>query len=138
VPVKTIAGLVAESDLPRDFDLVKMDTEGFDLEVVRGMGDIKPRFVVTEFWGEEFIFSRDHTPEEKAQQTELLAEMRRRGYWWSLILYRLEGSHTVQFTANSATVPKRGWGNVFFFRDYEPFIQSVRWCQLVLPGLAEG
>jgi FkbM family methyltransferase len=140
VPVKTIKGLVDATVLPRDIGLVKIDTEGFDFEVVIGLGDLLPPIVVTEFWGDDFVLAKDRDPATPGHPNLLLREMRSRGYWWSLMLFRVNdadgSSNIVRFTCNSQRVPRNSWGNVFFFREHEPFVQALRWCSIVLPGLA--
>jgi FkbM family methyltransferase len=137
VTVSTIEKLVELGELPKDLGLVKIDTEGFDLEVIRGMGKLRPPIVVTEFWGEGFVFSKEEGP-PRYSASEILSTMRQRGYWWSLIIYRIDGSDVVRYTNNSLQAPKKAWGNIFFFLDHTPFIQAAKWCELVLPGLAEG
>ena len=54
VPVRTIESMVKSGELPPQIDFLKVDTEGFDLEVVRGLGKIRPAFVQTEFWAMTF------------------------------------------------------------------------------------
>jgi len=58
VPVRTIESLVKGGELPEQIDFLKADTEGFDLEVIKGLGDIRPTVVQIEFWGDEFVFVR--------------------------------------------------------------------------------
>ncbi len=41
VTVKTLASLHDGEELPKDIGLVKIDTEGFDLEVIKGMGNYR-------------------------------------------------------------------------------------------------
>jgi FkbM family methyltransferase len=140
VPVRTIESLVKQGEVPKDIGLLKIDTEGYDLEVIRGMGELRPPIVLAEFWGDEFVFAKDRDPEAPDHPARLLVEMNRLAYWWSLTIYRINElgqNNTARFTANTRSVPKNAWGNTFFFRSYEPFIQAFRWCSLVLPGLTQ-
>ena len=58
VTVKTLASLHDGEELPKDIGLVKIDTEGFDLEVIKGMGNYRYPVVVAEFWDKNFPFGR--------------------------------------------------------------------------------
>jgi FkbM family methyltransferase len=140
VEVKTIRSLVDKGTIPPDIGLLKVDTEGYDLEVILGLDDLLPPIVVTEFWGDNFVFSKGRQPNALDDPVRLIKEMRGRGYWWTLIVYRLnepEQYDIARFTANSRNVPTNSWGNIFFFRYHEPFIQSLRWCSSVLPALGD-
>lgn len=50
VPVKTLSQLLRENDIPKDFGVLLVDTEGWDLVVLEGLRatDARPRIIVTE------------------------------------------------------------------------------------------
>lgn len=134
VPVKTLAGLVKSGDVPKDIDFLKIDTEGFDLEVIRGMDQIAPAVVQTEFWGSEFVFVRNEAePQNIVLAAQIIAEMRSRGYWWNLIVFRVESENEIRYATNLADAPKKAWGNLLFFRDAELFAKACDWCRGALP-----
>ena len=133
VPVRSLSSLVAKKELPPNFQILKIDTEGFDLEVIRGLGQLQPAVVQTEFWGEGFLFVRQEQAAELALGREIIVEMRARGYRWSLIMFRQEGVPTIRLAANLANVPERSWGNIFFFKDHQLFEQAYRWSRGALP-----
>lgn len=54
VEVKIIVSLYEVGILFDDIGLVKIDIEGFDLEVIKGMGNFCYLVVLVEFW--DFIF----------------------------------------------------------------------------------
>ena len=136
VPVRSLSSLAVKNEIPHDFPLLKIDTEGFDLEVIRGLGQLRPEVVQTEFWGEDFLFVRDQAEATNlVLAKQIIEEMRIRGYRWNLLMFRLEGEPAIRFTANLAAAPKRSWGNVFFFREFQLFEQAYRWTSAALPRL---
>jgi FkbM family methyltransferase len=138
VNVRTLSSLVEEGALPDRISLLKIDTEGFDLEVIRGMGNLRPTVVQAEFWGDEFLFVRYEGESRPVSSGEIISEMRSRGYWWNLIIFRIEGEYDIRFTSNLANAPMRAWGNILFFEDFNLFSMAYRWCQAALPRLQEA
>jgi FkbM family methyltransferase len=130
VMVKTLAGLHDAGTLPSDIGLVKIDTEGYDLEVVRGMGERRYPVVATEFWDSEIPFGGSN---QLYTVDSLVGEMRRRGYLWHIVLYRIWGQNQSGFYCNHDKSVPGTWGNVIFFRDYGVFSQAQSWCSAVLP-----
>ena len=134
VPVRTIEALVKSGELPAQIDFLKVDTEGFDLEVVRGLGNIRPAVIQTEFWGDDFLFARNEKNRENfVSSSEIIRELRNRKYFWNIIVFRMEAEMGVRFAANLVNAPKKAWGNMLFFRDHNPFLEALRWCQGALP-----
>ena len=130
VTVKTLVGLHAEGTIPQNIGLVKIDTEGSDLEVVRGMGEHRYPVVATEFWDSEIPFGGSG---QLYTLESMVGEMRRRDYFWHIVLYRIWGQNQSGFYCNhDKSIPKT-WGNVVFFRDYPIFAQAQSWCSAVLP-----
>lgn len=134
VPVRTIESLVKSGELPEQIDFLKVDTEGFDLEVVKGLGDVRPVVVQTEFWGDDFLFVRNKKNREIfVSPAEIIRELRHRNFFWNIVVFRMEAESWIRFGANLANAPKKAWGNLLFFRDHNLFLQAFRWCQAVLP-----
>ena len=130
VVVKTISGLHRAGLIPEDIALVKIDTEGFDLEVIRGMGDHRYPVVAAEYFDVRHPFGQSgllYTLEI------LIGEMRNRGYLWHIVMHRdWHCRHTAYYCNHERAVPGT-WGNVIFFRDYGIFSQAQSWCSAVLP-----
>jgi FkbM family methyltransferase len=129
VPVKTLAALHRDI-LPKDVSLVKIDTEGYDLEVVRGMGAHRYPVVAVEFWDTRIPFGKSgllYTMES------MVGQMRKRGYLWHIVLYRIWGRNQTAYYCNHERPVPESWGNIFFFRDYETFAHAQTWCSAVLP-----
>jgi FkbM family methyltransferase len=134
VPVRTIESMVKSGELPPRIDFLKVDTEGFDLEVIKGLGDIRPAVVQSEFWGDEFVFLRyEENRQNLPSSAEIVREMRNRDYFWNIIVFRIEAENYVRFGTNLASAPKKAWGNILFFRDHHLFLEALRWCQGALP-----
>jgi FkbM family methyltransferase len=134
VPVRTIESLVKSGELPEQIGFLKVDTEGFDLEVVKGLGDVRPPVVQTEFWGDDFPFVRhEKNREDFVSSNEIIREMRSRNYFWNIIVFRIEAESCVRFGTNLASAPKKAWGNMLFFHDRNLFLEALRWCQAALP-----
>jgi FkbM family methyltransferase len=130
VMVKTLAGLHNAGTLPQNIGLVKIDTEGYDLEVVRGMGERRYPVVAAEFWDSEIPFGGSG---QLYTLKSMVGEMRSCGYLWHIVLYRIWGQNQSGFYCNhDQSIPKT-WGNVVFFRDYGIFAQAQSWCSAVLP-----
>ena len=131
VTVKTLASLHDAEELPKDIGLVKIDTEGFDLEVIKGMGNYRYPVVVAEFWDQNFPFGRSGAMNKLP---DLVNAMKERDYHWHLVIYRIWGSSDVSYYCNSAYSLDNSWGNVFFFQDYHVFHQALLWCASVMPA----
>jgi len=52
IPLRRLGSLVDAGLIPRRVGLLKIDTEGHDLAVVRGMGDLEPDLIMLEHWSE--------------------------------------------------------------------------------------
>lgn len=131
VTVKTLASLHDAEELPKDIGLVKIDTEGFDLEVIKGMGNYRYPVVVAEFWDQNFPFGRSGAMN---QLPDLVNAMKARDYHWHLVIYRIWGSSDVSYYCNSAYSLDNSWGNVFFFQYYQVFHQALLWSASVMPA----
>jgi FkbM family methyltransferase len=129
VLVKTISELHRSGLVPEDIALVKIDTEGFDLEVIRGMGDHRYPVVAAEYFDVRHPFGQSglYTLET------LIGEMRNRGYLWHIVMHRdWHCKHTAYYCNHERAVPGT-WGNAIFFRDYGIFSHAQSWCSAVLP-----
>jgi FkbM family methyltransferase len=130
VAIKRLADLHKEGIVPADAGLVKIDTEGYDLEVVRGMEEYRYPVVAVEFWDRQIPFAKEglcYTVES------MVGEMRQRGYPWYIVIYRIWGqNHTAYYCNHDRSVPW-SWGNIVFFRDRELFVPAQQWCSAVLP-----
>jgi FkbM family methyltransferase len=131
VSVRSLESLWNSSEIPEEIGLLKIDAEGYDLEVIRGMGARRrPAVVVTEFWDASFAFGKAGAHN---RLEELVCEMRRRDYHWHIVIYRTAESGDISFYCNYDQSMDNSWGNAFFFQDYQVFKEALQWCSAVLP-----
>ncbi|MGH7916279.1 MAG: FkbM family methyltransferase, partial [Candidatus Binataceae bacterium] len=88
--MRSLESLRKAGEIPQVAGLLKIDTEGFGLEVIRGIGE--GRFpVVTEYWDAAHVFG--HSGQGRLE--ELVREMSARGYRWYIVIYHLDESATI-------------------------------------------
>lgn len=136
VQVRSLESLHQTGEISHDIGLVKIDTEGYDLEVIQGMGKAQYPVVVAEFWDKNHIFGQSGT----LNRLDLLVEgMKKRDYHWYLVIGRSNKpsnhgfNYDIFFYGNYPQTVDNSWGNVFFFREYEVFKQALSWCSTFLP-----
>lgn len=129
VPVRGLAELHREGVIPPDVGLVKIDTEGFDLEVIRGMQHHRYAVVMVEFWDRNIPFAANGS---SYTVETMVAEMRAREYPWYVVIYRVWGQPRTAFYCNHDRAVPGSWGNIIFFRDREIFMEAQRWCSATL------
>jgi FkbM family methyltransferase len=130
VSIRKLGELTGEGLIPESASILKIDTEGYDLEVIRGMGDQRYPVVVVEFWDEGIPFATNGL---LYTLDRMVKEMQQRGYWWYIVLYRVWGRNETAFFCNHNRPVPESWGNVVFFRDREIFSQAQAWCAAALP-----
>jgi FkbM family methyltransferase len=129
VRVRSLESLRRTGEIPQSAGLLKIDTEGFDLEVIRGMGDARYPVVMTEFWDSEHPFGLSGNG--KLQDT--VAEMKARGYAWHVVIYHVDETSTLSYYLNRDQTGPKSWGNAIFFQDHTVFVRAADWCEKVLP-----
>jgi FkbM family methyltransferase len=129
VEMRSLESMRKSGLIPQQIGCIKVDTEGYDLYVLRGMGAIDCPVVSTEFWAEDFSFRVNG-----ASNTLLLLveEMRRREYHWHLVIFRRFGSDLSKFFIGATMPPSNTWGTVFFFRDQNLFETARKWSDVTL------
>lgn len=133
VRVRSLKSLHDSGEIPGDVSIVKIDTEGGDLDVIRGMGNTKYAIIMTEFWDAAHYFSNGEFG--LLQQTVL--HLKNRGYPWHIVVYRVfDGTSSTEprFYCNIDQSVRGSWGNALFFRDYDVFKEALKWCSAMLPA----
>ena len=130
VPVKTINEVCESNEITKEIGVLKIDTEGFDLEVIRGLKEIRPSVIVAEYWDSDNPFGKTGT---LYSYESLVGEMKKREYYWHIDLHRFWGNDEISFTCNYPTSASNSWGNLFFFCNKEQFDVAHRWCSETLP-----
>ncbi len=110
VTCRSLGSLVEDGTLPVDVGVLKVDTEGHDLEVLRGLGPLSPAVVMVEYW--------DAVPLLGAcpySLQELASALAARGYQGGLVIRRRDGFQVLQ-VGRFSTQPG-DWGNAIFVHD---------------------
>jgi FkbM family methyltransferase len=130
VPVRTVASLRNAGEIPPRAGLIKIDTEGYDIEVLRGLGADATPVVMTEYWDASHSFGRTG----KGRLAPLVEEMRDRGYPWYLAIHHQEenGKTAITYDVNRSDTPPNSWGNAIFFREQPLFAHAHAWCAATL------
>jgi FkbM family methyltransferase len=110
VVCRSLGSLVAEGVLARDIGILKIDTEGGDLAVLRGLGVMSPELIVCEFFTDGLYEGwSDAAPER------VIEYLRERGYQRFVAFKRTKRLETC--VAGPCGFQPRQWGNLFFFSD---------------------
>jgi FkbM family methyltransferase len=128
VKVRSLKSLREGGEIPDSAGLLKIDAEGFDIEVIRGMGEPNYAVVMTEFWDGAHRFGQSG----KGRLEDLVAEMRPRGYPWHVVIYHLDEEARISYYLNRSDTVPGSWGNVIFYREHSIFSKAARWCEQVL------
>ena len=110
VTCRSLSSLVAEGVLSTAVGILKIDTEGRDLAVLRGMGSMRPEMVICEFFTAG-LYAGWHAAEPQLA----IEHMRSIGYASYVAFKRVEGFE--QCVMGPCEFLARQWGNLFFFTD---------------------
>jgi FkbM family methyltransferase len=129
VQVRSLDSLVRSGEIPKHVGLLKIDTEGFDIEVMRGLGELRADTVMAEFWDADHEFGKSGS----GRLEELIVEMKKNGYRWHLVIYHLDSQSTISYYHNRRDTVPGSWGNVIFFEDRSLFTEALQWIEDALP-----
>lgn len=129
VEVRSLKSLADSEEIPRTAGIIKIDTEGYDLKVIEGMGSCTSDILLTEFWQEGHVF---YDPGNFNKIEPLVREMKDRGFPLYIILAREGGEWEGTYHCNMAYAPKASWGNIVFFKRPQLFAEALRWCATTL------
>jgi hypothetical protein len=117
--------LAERGEIPSDLGVLKTDTEGNDLNVLRGLGILRPEMVICEY------FTKGLYSGWSEGAPELIIEyMRELGYRTFLVTKRIG---ELEFIGISTSLyHEKQWGNLFFFREdfYEKAKSIIAECIL--------
>jgi FkbM family methyltransferase len=120
---RSLGSMVQTGELPAEATIVKIDTEGHDLSVVRGMGDLACDVVMVEHWSDLPLgLGVCPWPLE-----EMVEELRRRAF--SHFVYIAHRGEFVSLEWDGARVDRGEMGNLVFVHDHV--------LELVMPDLLE-
>lgn len=98
--------------------LLKVDTEGHDLAVIQGMGELRPEAVLLEVWDKEFVFNQGKT---KNRLIDYIRGMDKDYYKYSAMFWRDSRSSQFGIMLNAVDTCPAGWGNVLFVHELQCF-----------------
>jgi FkbM family methyltransferase len=110
VPVVSLGAMVDGNELPAEVGFLKIDTEGHDLAVLRGLGSLACEVIGVEFWCEGHALGRSPSPPD-----EMVRVLVERGYPFYLAL-RHRGAVTDVVRSTLDGIGGADWGNLIFFR----------------------
>lgn len=133
VQIQTVSldDLVSQGELPRQIHYLKIDTEGHDLEVLRGASRLDCEVISVEFWCEHHNLGTSPSPPEA--MVELLKS---RGYEQFIVLSREDNQPPTYLFSSLSGLGSRSWGNIFFYKHSQTrlFAESVQLCQSLAMG----
>ena len=130
VQVRSLESLRLANEIPTDIGLIKVDIEGYELEVIRGMGNCPCTVLMAEFWDRDMAFGKSGAMN---RLDDLVAALRPLGYRWYIVIYRLDGK-PISYYCNQPRSFGASWGNAIFFKDRPIFQEALQWCSAVLPA----
>jgi FkbM family methyltransferase len=130
VRLRTLDALHEDGTIPEEIGVIRINTAGYDLEVVRGMNGRRYPVVTVGFWDDSHPFAKQNLIYSAAS---MVHQLRNRGYLWHICLYRMLGQRNTFFNCrNEAPLPNSS-GNLIFFQDYELFLRAQHWCSVAMP-----
>lgn len=128
VKVRCLKSLVAEGVLPSTAGILKVDAEGQDLAVFRGMPDgVRYEVLMSEFWSSDFVFATENLPDTEAVRQYLFSS----GFPFSISVVRFEDQR-LGFVANMSSNQPKSWGNTLYFSDQRLFEVAYHFTSKVL------
>jgi FkbM family methyltransferase len=130
VGVRSLGSLHASGEIPLAPGMVKIDTEGGDLAVIEGLGEVRPEVIVTETWADGSAMGGAKSVNALPP---VVAAMRERGYHWFIHIFRKDGTSEPAYFVNWDGQPRGTWGNTFFFREVGLFRIASEYCERMIP-----
>lgn len=110
VDCRSLNSLMGEGVVPKTPGLVKIDTEGNDLQALKGMGALSPEIIVC-----EFLTPGLYSGWEDAAPGGLIREAEALGFGYYLAVKRYAGQELISM--NPAVFIDRQWGNLVFMKE---------------------
>jgi len=122
-------GLLAERrEIPTGFSLLRITAKDLESSMATDLNRLSPEVVDTPFSSQDALVA-----DELASSKQLIREMRKFGYHWNLLVFRMANAPAFRFAANLGRTPDMSSGDLLFFKNFELFERTYRWAQLVLP-----
>jgi FkbM family methyltransferase len=128
VQIRSLASLRQTGEIPQQIGLLKVDAEGADIEVIKGLGEPDIPAVMTEYWDAEHAFGKG-AHGHLAPTVELMRSM---GYVWHVVIYHIDEKETISYYFNHTHTIPGSWGNAMFFKERSLFARAAQWCEAAL------
>lgn len=126
VPVRRLDTVFADS-VPLSVGLLKTDTEGKDISVLRGATMIDAAVLMVEFWDKEYVFNAGETRNNLHDYLEFVD---RKKYPFHIIMWRGGGRDEFGITAGGLETLPGSWGNIIFLSDAALVDAILNWARL--------
>ena len=110
VVCRSLASLQAEGLVDSELGVLKIDTEGNDLRVLRGLGPVHAEVMMCEFFTPGI-----YNGWSEAEPLGLIEEARRQGFAHWLAVKRRQSAEIISL--NPLAFGRQEWGNLLFLRD---------------------
>tara|TARA_R110000850_G_scaffold60524_1_gene138828 strand:+ start:3882 stop:5600 length:1719 start_codon:yes stop_codon:yes gene_type:complete len=127
VETRTLDSLIKEEAIPADFFLLKIDTEGYEESVLRGLSVSAPEIICLEYWADDLGFQNEDAPPVSSMIEGLIG----RGYTHHLNIFQTPATSWQMWEVGFSN-PSGSYGNLFFFRDSHHFSIASQWCHQLL------
>ncbi len=134
VQVRSLASLRQTGEIPQQIGILKVDAEGADIEILRGLGEPDIPVVMTEYWDSQHAFGTG----AHGHLGPTIELMRSLGYVWHVVIYHVDEHETISYYFNSAQTIPNSWGNAIFFKERSLFARAAQWCEAVLRPTLHG
>jgi FkbM family methyltransferase len=112
VPLATLNSILAPK-AKLHVGLLKTDTEGHDVAVLRGAGRIIPEMIISEVWDTEYVFNLGHTQNTLSHYLEAVDQ---KDFPHSLLMWRGTTREAWGIAGDAEKMRPGSWGNVLFLR----------------------
>jgi FkbM family methyltransferase len=111
VRCRSLKSLVENGELPSSCGVLKIDTEGNDLNVLKGLGNLRPEIIICEFVPPS-VYPQWHL----AFALNLIPVAAEKGYDAFLAIRRTHGKPGERLEINPQDLGSNDWGNLVFLR----------------------
>jgi len=132
-PPNNAALLGVKTSLDR-IDFVNITRENVDAGLLSALDSIQPSVIQIEFADDNALSAHDRVQRKApVPAPDIIKELRKQGYYWSVIIFRTEVEGFIRMGTNLASIPDNAWGTIVFFRDHQLFLKAFHWCKTTLP-----
>ena len=133
-PPQTITSPEVSKTLPNEIDFLSITRQQLNPETIKALGSIRPSVIQAGFTRDDLRSGRPDSHSGGTVSTaDMIAELRKREYYWNVMVFRTDPDDFIRMGTNLASVPSQGWGTILFFRDYQLFLKAFHWCKTTLP-----